>query len=169
MSSLTWFFSLITTQSGKLQRLPSYKSGHDEHDSDLPTYSRVQEGYGRITWKRPNTMRGRYFWYLIVAKPVSNQFKFQRVIRPYPSSLSLLCCNSAWLMTHWTNIDGSVDLNDKLEESDRVRIQQLVTETLEALQETTTVSNKLPPGLSPLVLGRFVTIAIFVSLPQSFI
>ena len=67
------------------------------------------------------------------------------------------------------NIDGSVDLNDKLEESDRVRIQQLVTETLEALQETTTVSNKLPAGLSPLVLGRYVTIAIFVCLPQSFI
>ena len=29
------------------------------------------EGYGRITWKRPNTMRGHYFWDLIVAKPVS--------------------------------------------------------------------------------------------------
>ena len=28
------------------------------------------EGYGRITWKRPNTMRGHYFGDLIVAKPV---------------------------------------------------------------------------------------------------
>ena len=29
------------------------------------------EGYGSITWKRHNAMRGHYFWDLIVAKPVS--------------------------------------------------------------------------------------------------
>ena len=37
------------------------------------------EGYGRITLKRPNTMRGHYFWDLIVAKPVSihHTFRYQ--------------------------------------------------------------------------------------------
>ena len=37
------------------------------------------ERYGRITWKRPNTMRGHYFWDLVVAKLVSihHTFKYQ--------------------------------------------------------------------------------------------
>ena len=38
---------------------------------EIPLGKDKLEGYGRTTWKRPITMRGHYFWDLIVAKPVS--------------------------------------------------------------------------------------------------